>query len=103
MDGGDRAFFRIDKEYRHAVCGLDAEEQTGTIRGGSVTFARASGRMMENANHVRMELFERNEFKVVSAEGSLKEAAIFEDVFAGVPFHEAEIEDLFGFEWAYAA
>jgi hypothetical protein len=33
----------------------------------------------------------------------LKEAAIFEDVFAGVPFHEAKIEDFFGFEGAYAA
>ena len=37
------------------------------------------------------------------AEGGLKEAAIFEDVFAGVPFHETEIEDFFGFEGAYAA
>jgi holo-[acyl-carrier protein] synthase len=30
----------------------------------------------------------------------LKETAIFEDVFASVPFHKAEIQDLFGFEGA---
>lgn len=54
-------------------------------------------------NHVRVDLLERNEFKMGSAERGLKEAAIFQDVFVGVPFHEAEIEDFFGFERAYAA
>jgi hypothetical protein len=45
-----------------------------------------------------MDLFQRNEFEIARAEGRLKEAAIFEDVFASVPFHEAEIKDFFGFE-----
>jgi len=41
--------------------------------------------------------------EIIGAEGRLKEAAIFEDVFAGVPFHKAEVEEFFGFEGAYTA
>ncbi len=37
------------------------------------------------------------------AGGGLEAAAIFEDVFAGVPVGEAEIQDLFVFEWGDAA
>jgi hypothetical protein len=48
-----------------------------------------------------MDLLEGNEFEIACAECGLKEAAIFEDVFAGVPFHDAEVEDFFGFERAY--
>ena len=33
----------------------------------------------------------------------MKQTAVFEDVFPSVPFHEAEIEDFFGFERANSA
>ena len=59
--------------------------------------------MRENANHVRVDLLEGNEFEIGGADSRLKEAAILKDVFARVPFHEAEIEDFFGFERGYAA
>ena len=41
--------------------------------------------------------------EIASAQGRLKAAAIFKDVFASIPFHKAEVEDLFGFERADAA
>ena len=103
VDGGNCTFFRIDDEYRNAIGSLDAEEETGAVRCGCVAFAGVGGRLGKNANHVRVDLLERNEFKIGSAERGLKEAAIFEDVFGGVPLHEAEIEDFFGFEGACAA
>ena len=68
--------------------------------GGSVAFAGFGGRPGENANHVRVDLLQRNELEIGGAERGLEAAAIFDDVFAGVPFHEAEIEDFFGFERA---
>jgi hypothetical protein len=52
VNGGDRAFFRIDKEYRHAIGGLDAEQETGAVCGGSIAFAGAGGGLGEKANHV---------------------------------------------------
>ena len=103
VNGADRAFFRIDEEYRHAIGGLDAEQKAGAVCGGSVTFAGAGGGLWKNANHVRMDLFQRNKFEVACPNGGLKQAAIFDDVFAGVPFREAEIEDFFGFERANPA
>lgn len=54
-------------------------------------------------NHVRVNLFERGELEIPGAECGLELAAIFEDRFAGVPFHESEIENAFGFELAEAA
>ena len=42
-----------------------------------------------------MDLFKRNELQVGRAEGGLEAAAVFEDVFLGVPFGEAEIESSF--------
>jgi hypothetical protein len=40
---------------------------------------------------VGVDLFEGDELKIAGAEGGLEAAAIFEDVFAGVPIGEAEI------------
>ena len=48
-------------------------------------------------------MLQGDELEVGGSEGRLKEAAIFEGVFAGIPFHETEIENFFGFEGAYAA
>jgi len=56
MNGGNRALFWIDKEYRHAVGGLDGEEHAGAVCGGGITFADAGGSLRESANHVRMDL-----------------------------------------------
>jgi hypothetical protein len=38
-------------------------------------------------------LFQRNKFEAGCAEGGLKKAAIFQDVFSIVPFGETEIEN----------
>ena len=50
-----------------------------------------------------MNLFERDECKVPGADGGSKAAAIFEDVFAGVPIGKAQIEDELVVEIADAA
>jgi hypothetical protein len=97
------SFFRIHKKNWNTVGGLDGEEQPRAICGGSVAFAGFGGRPVENADYIRVYLSERKEFEIGGTESGLKAAVIFEDVFAGVPFHEAEIEDFFGFERAYAA
>ena len=103
VNGGDRAFFRIDEEYRHAIGGLDAEQKAGAVCGGTVAFAGAGGGLRENTNHVRVDLLEWDQFEIGGTDGGLKQAAIFEDVFAGVPFHEAEVKNYFGLERANAA
>ena len=54
-------------------------------------------------DHVRMDLFERDELEVWHAEGRLEAAAVFEDVFARVPFGEAEIQHLLGIQRTDAA
>ena len=56
--------------------------------------------MGKNANHVRVDLLEWNEIEIGGAESGLKPAAILKDVFARVPFHEAQVEDFSGFECA---
>jgi len=50
-----------------------------------------------------MDLLERHEVEIGGIEARLKFSAIGENVFAGVPFHETEVEDGFGFEGACAA
>ncbi len=103
MNGGNSALFRIYQEDRNAIGGLNGKEKAGTIRGGGVALAKVGRQLGKNANHVRMDLLEQDQFETGGAEGGLKQAAIFEDVFAGVPFHEAEVKNFFGFERANAA
>jgi hypothetical protein len=91
MNGGHGASFGIDEENGNAICGLDAEEQAGTIRGGGVAAAWFGGRGVEEMDDVGMELFECDEAEIFRAEGGLEVAAVFEDVFASVPVREAEI------------
>ena len=52
---------------------------------------------------VGMDLFERNKVEIGRAEGGLDEAAVFQDVFFGVPVGETEIQNLFALEFAHAA
>ena len=66
--------------------------------GGSVAFAGFGSRPGEHSNYIRVDLLEWNEIEVCGAESGSEAAAIFQNVFAGVPFHEAEIENFFGFE-----
>ena len=56
--------------------------------------------MREQVNNVGMQLLERSEPQLHGVEGGLKSAAVLHDIFWGIPFHKAEIEDLFGFELA---
>ena len=43
VNGGNCMFFRIDDEYRNAIGCLDAKEETGAVRCGSVAFAGVGG------------------------------------------------------------
>jgi len=91
VDGGYGAVFGVDEEYGDAVGGLDAEEKAGAVGGGGVASAWFGGDGIEKMDHIRMELIERDEAEIFRAEGRLEAAAVFEDVFAGVPVGEAEI------------
>ncbi len=88
MNGGDGALFRIDQENRDAIGGLDTQEKPGTVCDGGVPSARFGGCGVEKVDDVGMDLLERNEFEVRCAEGGLEAAAVFEDVFLGVPFRK---------------
>lgn len=54
-------------------------------------------------NDVGVDLLQRDEWKIGGREGGLEAAAVFLDVFAGVPVGEAEIEDVIAVERADAA
>jgi hypothetical protein len=103
VDGGYGAVFGIDEEDGDTVGGLDAEEEAGAVGGGGVAFAGLVGGGFEEVDYVGVDLLEGDELEVVGAEGGLEAAAIFEDVFAGVPIGEAEIQNFFAVERADAA
>ena len=56
VNGSDRAFFWIDEENRHAIGGLDGEEQAGLICNGGVTSANIRRCARDNAENVRVDL-----------------------------------------------
>ncbi len=96
VDGGDGALFRVNKENGDAVGGLDGEEEGGAVGDGRVSLAGFGGRSVEKMDYVGMDLFQGDELEGGGAEGGLEAAAVFEDIFLGVPFGETEIEDFFG-------
>ena len=103
MNGGDGALFGIDEKDWNAIGGLHGEKQAGPIRDGGVAFARVARRAGEKVNHVGVNLLEQCEREVFGGERGLQEAAVFSDIFARIPFHEAEIENLPAIELADAA
>lgn len=103
MNGGNDALIGIDEKNRDAIGGLHGEKQAGAIRDGGVALAGVSRRGGEKVNHVGVDLLERHEREIFGAERGLQEAAVCGDIFARVPFHEAEIQDLATFELADAA
>jgi len=103
MNCGDSAFFGIHDKDGHAIGGLHGEEHAGAIRHGGVALAGERGRGAEQADRVGVDLFERREREIFGAECSLQKAAILGDVFARVPFHEAEIQHRLAIKNADAA
>lgn len=103
VDGGYGAVFGVDEEDGDAVGGLDTEEEAGAVGGGGIAFAGLVGGGAKVMDDVGVDLRKGDELEIVGAEGGLEAAAIFEDVFAGVPIGEAEIQHFFGFEFAGAA
>jgi hypothetical protein len=91
MDRSDGAFFRVDEENGDAVGSLYTKKEIGTVGDGSVAAARLSGRGVEEMDDVGVDLFQRNEFETGSGESGLEAAAVFEDVFSGVPFGETQV------------
>ena len=51
------------------------------------------GGRVEQMDYVGMDLLQGDELQVSGAEGGLEAAAVFQDIFSGVPFGEAEVED----------
>ncbi len=50
-----------------------------------------------------MDLVQGNQSQIGGAQGGLEAALVFFDVFAGVPFDRAQIQDFFAFDVADAA
>ncbi len=95
VNGSDRAFSGVDEKNRDAIGALDAEEKSGAVRGGGIAAARLGRWGLEKMDDVGMDLLERDELKIGRLEGGLEAAAVFEDVFLGVPFGETEVENFF--------
>ena len=53
---------------------------------------------VEDVDNVGMDLLQRDEREVGAAEGGLKAAAVFENVFARVPVGEPQVEHFFAFK-----
>ena len=103
MDGGNGAFFGVDEEDGNAVGSLDDEEEAGSAGERGVTFAGLLGGGGERPDDGGMDLFQIDEREFLSAEGGLEFFAIFDNVFACVPFGEAEVEDFLSVEIGDAA
>ena len=103
VDGGDGTLFGVDEENGDAVGGLDGEEEAGTVGGQGVALAGSGGRAFEEMDYVGVDLLEGDELEVGGAESGLEAEAIFEDVFFGVTFGEAEIQYFFAVELAGTA
>ena len=103
MDCGDGAVFGVDEEDGDAVGSLDAEEEAGSAGDRGVAFAGFFGGGGERPDDGGMDLFQIDEREFLSTEGGLEFFAIFDDVFAGVPFGEAEVEDFLSIEIGDAA
>lgn len=88
MNGGDGALFGVDEEDGDAVGGLHAEEKAGTVGDGGVAMAGFGRGSIEQMDYVGVDLFEGDKFQVRGSEGELEAAAVFQDVFLGVPFGE---------------
>ncbi len=109
VDGRNGAALWIDKKDGNAVSGLNTEEQARSCGNGSVarphrrTRGGSGGRGLDEANHIGMNLLEWDERELLRAEGGLETAAVFQDVFAGIPIGKAEVEDGFAIELADAS
>lgn len=93
VDGGDGALLGIDKEDWNTVGSLHGEEEARTIGEQGVPAAGFGGCGIENVDDVGVDLLQRDKRKIDGAKGGLEAAAVFENVFAGVPVSEAEVED----------
>ena len=94
MNGGDNALFGIDEKNRDAVGGLDAQEKPGSFGERGIAFAGFFRVRGEWPNDGGMDLLENNEREFLGAERGLEFFAVGKDVFARIPFREAEIKDL---------
>ncbi len=103
VDGGDGAFFGIDEKDGDAVGGLHAEEEAWSVGERGVAFAGFFWSGSERPDDCGVDLFEDDERKFWDAEGGLEFFAIFDDVFASVPFGQAEVEDALAIEMGDAA
>ncbi len=93
MNSGDCTLPWVDEKDRNAIRGLHGEKKAHAVCDGSVAAARFARRGVECVNDVGVKLFERGEREIVCAERGLEAAAIFQNVFAGIPVGEAEIQN----------
>ena len=103
MDGGDGALLGVDEKDGDAVGGLNREGQAGVVGERGVTATRLGGCELEEMDDVGVELFEGDESEAASAKAGLEAAAVFEDVVAGVPVGETEVEDALALKFRDAA
>lgn len=103
MNRGNRTVFGVDQKNRNTVCGLNREQQPRTICRGGVAAAWCCGWSFENVRNIGVNLAECGELHGFGAKRGLKTEAVLLDVFLGIPFRKAKIQDFFAAEVAYPA
>lgn len=103
MNSGDDTLLWINQKNGHAIGGLHPEQKTGCVRKGSVALGRNSGGLRKEVNDVGMDLLHREQSRVLGADSGLQQATIACHGFAGIPLHEAKIQDFLPFEDAGSA
>ena len=93
VDNCDGTFLGINEKNGDTVGGLDSEEEAGRFGERGVAFAGFDGGGSERPNDGRMDLFEIDEREFFGTETGLEPFAVFEDIFASIPFGKTEVED----------
>jgi len=88
VDGRDGAFFGVEEEDGNAVGGLDGQEEGGAVGDAGIATAGIGRWSVEEEDYVGVELLEIDEGEIGGTCGGLEAAAVFLDVFAGVPVRE---------------
>ena len=91
VNGSDGSSLGIDEKNGNAVGGLHPEQEARLAGGRSVAAARLAWCGVEDVDNVGMKLLKCDKGKIGCAESGLEAAAIFENIFTGVPVGEAEV------------
>jgi len=103
MNNSDDTLLWVDDENGDTIGSLHAEQQARGICEGRVALGWLGSGLREKMNDVGVNLLQRNQGKTLGGKSGLEKAAIFCYGRAGIPLHEAEIQNFFPIEEAGTA